>query len=64
MFDVLDDTNPMSENWAILETYLGTEVFLESAANWQKTIEAAGGKVVKTLPGELFTLYKLKFPGG
>jgi SAM-dependent methyltransferase len=61
VFDALDDTNPTAENWAILETYLGTEVFLEPAANWQKTIQAAGGKVVNTLPGELFTLYKLKF---
>ncbi len=61
VFDALDDTNPMSENWAILETYLGTEVFLDSAASWKKMIQAAGGKVVKTLPGELFTLYKVQF---
>jgi SAM-dependent methyltransferase len=61
LFDCLDDTNAKAENWAILETYLGTEVFLESAANWKKIIQAAGGKVVKTHPGELFTLYKVSF---
>ncbi len=61
VFDVLDDANPIAENWAILETYLGAEVFLESAANWKKTIQAAGGKIVKASPGELFTMYKVKF---
>ncbi len=61
IFDTLDDTQPLAENWAILETYLGAEVFLESAAEWKKTIQAEGGQIVKTLAGELFQLYKVKF---
>jgi SAM-dependent methyltransferase len=61
VFDVLDETNPIAENWAILETYLGAEVFLDSAESWKKIIQASGGKIAKMLPGELFTLYKVKF---
>lgn len=61
VFDVLDSEQPLAENWAILETYLGAEVFLESAADWKKLIQSAGGRVVKTLPGELFQLYKVAF---
>ncbi|HEY9906849.1 MAG TPA: class I SAM-dependent methyltransferase, partial [Thermosynechococcaceae cyanobacterium] len=30
VFDVLNPELPLAENWAILETYLGAEVFLES----------------------------------
>jgi SAM-dependent methyltransferase len=61
VFDVIDPETAIAENWAILETYLGAEVFLESLNNWQKTIQAAGAKVIKTQPGELFQLYKVKF---
>lgn len=61
VFDVLDSETPLAENWAILETYSGAEVFLESAEDWKKTIQAAGGKIVKSLPGELFQLHKVKF---
>lgn len=61
VFDVLDPDAPSAENWAILETYLGAEVFLESLADWQATIKQAGAKIVKQQPGELFQLYKVKF---
>jgi SAM-dependent methyltransferase len=61
VFDVIDPDSPIAENWAILETYLGAEVFLESLANWQKLIQASGAQVVKKLSGELFQLYKVKF---
>lgn len=61
VFDALDPETPLAENWAILEMYLGAEVFLEPIADWQKTIHAAGGKIVKTLPGELFQLFKVQF---
>lgn len=65
IFDALDPADPdraeRTENWAILETYLGAEVFLESAAAWQQTIQAAGGTIVKQQPGELFQLYKVRF---
>jgi len=61
IFDVVDPEAALAENWAILETYLGAEVFLEEAKAWEETIKAAGGKVVKTQPGELFKLYKVRF---
>jgi SAM-dependent methyltransferase len=61
VFDVLDPETPLAENWAILEMYLGTEVFLEPIADWKKLIQSSGGKIVKTLPGELFQLFKVQF---
>lgn len=61
VFDVLDPEKPLAEDWAVLETYLGAEVFLESLAEWEKMIKAAGAKVVKRKPGELFDLYLVRF---
>ncbi|WP_017716980.1 class I SAM-dependent methyltransferase [Kamptonema formosum] len=61
VFDVLDPDPPLAENWAILETYMGAEVFLEPLPAWEKLIKAAGAKVVKRQPGELFGLYKVRF---
>ena len=61
VFDVLDQELPLAEDWAVLETYLGAEVFLEPIAEWEKTIKAAGAKVVSQHPGELFGLYKVRF---
>jgi len=61
VFDVLNPEAALAENWAILETYQGAEVYLESIAGWQQLIKSAGGQIVKTLPGELFQLYKVKF---
>ncbi len=61
VLDVLNPEAPLAENWAILETYLGAEVFLESLDDWQKMIQAAGGQMTGSLPGELFQLYKVRF---
>lgn len=61
VFDVLDPELPLAEDWAVLETYLGAEVFLEPIAEWEKTLKAAGAKVVSRHPGELFVLYKVRF---
>lgn len=61
VFDAIDPEAAIAENWAILETYLGAEVFLEPLTSWKKLIQSAGGKVIKTLPGELFQLYKVSF---
>lgn len=61
VFDVIDPDSAIAENWAILETYLGAEVFLEPLTAWQKAIQIAGAKVVKQQPGELFQLYKVRF---
>lgn len=61
IFDVLDPEKPQAEDWAVLETYKGAEVFLEAIADWEKTIKASGAQIVKRQPGELFQLYKVKF---
>ena len=61
VFDILNPDKPLAEDWAVLETYLGAEVFLEPIAEWEKMLKAAGVKVVKRLSGELFELYKVRF---
>jgi len=61
VFDVINPDQPLAENWAILELYLGNEVFLESLEDWRKTIRAEGGKIASRKEGELFNLYKVKF---
>ena len=61
VFDVIDPDSPLAENWAILETYLGTEVFLEPLSAWQELIKSMGAKVVKKQAGELFQQYKVRF---
>ena len=55
VFDVLNPDSERAENWAILETYLGSEVFLESVDDWKAVVKDAGGKVSKTKEGALFT---------
>lgn len=61
IFDTLDSEIALAENWAILETYLGAEVFLESPSKWKNLVKATGGHIVKTIPGELFQVHKVKF---
>ena len=61
VFDVLAPEQPLAEDWAILETYLGTEVFLEPLTEWEKMIKTTGVKVVAKHSGELFELYKVCF---
>ena len=61
VFDVLNPESPLAENWAILETYMGAEVLLNPLSEWGKAIKSEGWKTVKTLPGELFQLYKVTF---
>lgn len=61
VFDVLDPEKLLAEDWAVLETYLGSEVFLEPLVEWEKTLTASGAKVVNQVPGELFELYKVSF---
>ncbi len=61
VFDVLDPSTPLAENWAILETYLGAEVFLESLTDWDALIRSTGAKIAKRQPSELFQLYKVQF---
>lgn len=61
VFDVINPEQELAENWAILETYLGTDVFLEELSQWKALIKKAGAKVVKQQTGELFELYKVRW---
>lgn len=61
LFDILDLDQPLTENWAILETYLGAEVLLEAQDAWHGTIKAAKGKLAKIQVGELFQLFRIHF---
>lgn len=61
LFDVVDPETTTSENWAILETYLGAEVYLEPIVDWKKLIQSTGGKIAKTHTGEIFQLFKVSF---
>jgi len=61
VFDVLNPEQPLATDWAVLETYLGAEVFLEPITEWEKIIKAAGVKVLAQSSGELFELYKVSF---
>ena len=62
VFDAIDPEQPLAENWAILETYLGADVMLEPLASWRALIKKVGAKVVKQQDGELFHLYKVRWP--
>ena len=61
VFDILNPEHPLAEDWAVLETYLGAEVFLEPVAEWEKMIKTTGAKVITRQSGEIFDLYKVKF---
>ncbi len=61
VFDVIDPDAELAENWAILETYLGAEVFLEPLTTWKALIKEKGGRIIKQQSGELFHSYKVKF---
>ncbi|MDJ0900285.1 MAG: methyltransferase domain-containing protein [Xenococcus sp. MO_188.B8] len=61
IFDVIDPESPLAEDWAILETYLGTEVLLTPLSEWRSLVRQAGGKIVKSSPGELFQILQVSF---
>jgi SAM-dependent methyltransferase len=60
VFDVLDPDTELAENWAILETYLGAEVFLEPLSQWQEVLQAGGANLEKRQAGSLFELWQVK----
>lgn len=59
VFDVVDPDSPLAEDWAILETYLGAEVLLTPLEEWHNVVRQAEGKIVKSLPGELFQCWQV-----
>jgi SAM-dependent methyltransferase len=61
IFDAIDPAAELAENWAILEMYLGAEVHLSPLAEFTNLVQAVGGKVTATKPGELFQMYRVNF---
>jgi len=61
LFDAVNPEAPLAESWAILETYLGAEVFLDGLAQWPALVKATGGRVVSHKDYELFRLHKVKW---
>jgi SAM-dependent methyltransferase len=61
VFDAIDPDAELAENWAILEMYLGAEVFLSPLAQFTELVKETGGQVLATQPGELFQMYQITF---
>lgn len=61
VFDTLNAEAELAENWAILEMYLGAEVYLETSEDWQTLIKKTGGKVSGQQENELFHLHRVRF---
>jgi SAM-dependent methyltransferase len=61
IFDAIDPTTEIAENWAILETYLGAEVFLSPLTEFSDLVKEIGGKVTATKSGQLFQMYRVSF---
>ena len=61
LFDAIDPESSFAEDWAILETYLGAEVFLTPLDEWKSSIKKAGGKIVKSSSGDLFHCMQVRF---
>lgn len=61
VFDVVNPEAEGAENWAILETYLGSEVGLESINDWEKAIQGSGAKIKQRKSHECFELYRVMF---
>jgi SAM-dependent methyltransferase len=61
IFDVVNPDADGAENWAILETYLGAEVGLESLSDWEKMIKSTGAKIKQQKSHECFELYRVIF---
>lgn len=60
IFDAIDPNAQIAENWAILEMYLGAEVFLSPLVQFTELVKEVGGRVTATQSGELFQMYQVK----
>ncbi len=61
IFDVINPEAPLAENWAILETYLGAEVFLEPLQTWQASFKEMGITRIQHQASPLFQMYQIRF---
>lgn len=61
VFDAIDPDAELAENWAILEMYLGAEVFLSPLSQFTELVTEVGGRITATRTGELFQMYQISF---
>jgi SAM-dependent methyltransferase len=61
VFDAIDPDAELAENWAILEMYLGAEVFLSPLSQFTELVTEVGGRITATKAGELFQMYQVSF---
>lgn len=61
VFDVIDPDSELADNWSILETYLGAEVFPEPLETWKSVIKTAGVRSSKLRVKSCFTCSKSSF---
>ena len=61
VFDAIDPDAEIAENWAILETYLGAEVFLEPASRLEKADPAGRRKNYQAAAWRAFSALQAQF---
>lgn len=61
IFDAIAPDLELAENWAILETYLGSEVFLTPLSEITELVQSMGGKITAKKDGLLFCMYRVQW---
>lgn len=61
IFDAIAPDSEFAENWAILETYLGSEVFLTPLSEITELVKSMGGKISAKKDGLLFCMYRVQW---
>jgi ubiquinone/menaquinone biosynthesis C-methylase UbiE len=61
IFDAIAPDLEFAENWAILETYLGSEVFLTPLSEITELVKSMGGKITAQKDGLLFCMYRVQW---
>ncbi len=61
IFDAIAPDLEFAENWAILETYLGSEVFLTPLNEVTELVQSMGGKITAKKDGLLFCMYRVQW---
>ena len=61
IFDAIAPDLELAENWAILETYLGSEVFLTPLNEVIELVQSLGGKITAKKDGSLFCMYRVQW---
>ena len=61
IFDAIAPDVELAENWAILETYLGSEVYLTTLSEVTELVQSLGGKITAKKDGILFCMYRVQW---